>query len=441
MLKAGALVFIGLLLLWPVSLVRGLLREREIRQQEAAADIASSWSAEQLLFGPILLAPAVFETSAKRRELHGKELIEKDVTTSHEAWIFMMPDQYKLEADVATQWRYRGIFRSPVYKSKIVAKGTWKAPELGELGYPTASIDWDRATIAYKVSDPRGMSQVVAAVDEETAEASPYLSPRLEGEWTGLRTAKFKKMPETFELSLELKGSKGLRVFPMGRQGEARISSNWQTPSFTGASLPEERRIEASGFEATYHFSEYGRGLPQAWSLNPTQSKLTHTLLKSSVGVEFLESVSGYRMVDRSLKYALLLITVIFGAFFLFEILSKVGLQAMQFIFVGSSLVLFFLLLLALSELLSFGLAYAIAGTATILLISAYSAFILRDKKRGAVVAGLLTTLFSALYLVLNMQDLALLTGSALLFSILATAMFLTRRFDWSSAGSSKGSA
>lgn len=139
----------------------------------------------------------------------------------------------------------------------------------------------------------------------------------------------------------------------------------------------------------------------------------------------------GYRMVERSLKHGVLVLALVFTAFFLFEVLAGLRLHAVHYGLVGAALCLFYLALLALGEVATPGHAYIGAAVASSLLITLYSAAILKTWIRATLIAGLLGAVHSVLFVVLRMEDFALLAGTGALFAALAAVMFFTRHIDW----------
>src|SRR5438067_1805155 len=150
-------------------------------------------------------------------------------------------------------------------------------------------------------------------------------------------------------------------------------------------------------------------------------------------------ALEGYRLVERALKHSILVLALVFTAFFLFEMLATLRLHAVHYCLVGAALCLFYLALLALGEVMKPGPAYGAAAVASSLLITLYSAAILHSRGRAAIIAGLLTAVFGALYIVLRMEDYALLTGTAALFIALAAVMYFTRHVDWQDGGPEVG--
>lgn len=138
-----------------------------------------------------------------------------------------------------------------------------------------------------------------------------------------------------------------------------------------------------------------------------------------------------YRIVERVMNYDALVAALVFTAFFLFEALCGLRLHAVHYGLVGAALCLFYLALLALGEFVGPDLAYLGAAVASSLLIVFYSAAILQSWLRAVIVATLLTGVYGMLYLVLRLEDFALLAGTATLFVALAAVMFVTRNVDW----------
>lgn len=195
--------------------------------------------------------------------------------------------------------------------------------------------------------------------------------------------------------------------------------------------LPEERTVGVDGFEALYRFSEFGRGMPQAW-VGSERRSLEPMFAEAISGVDLIDPINNYRLVDRSLKYGLLFVGAGFGVLFLFEILRRLNLHPMQNVLAGGGIVMFFLLLLSLSEVIAFGWAYLWSTLASASLVGLYAGSILGQGRQGLVFGAVMAAMFGFLYIVLRQQDLALLAGSAFVFSALALVMYLTRKLDWS---------
>ncbi|MOA24027.1 Inner membrane protein CreD [compost metagenome] len=98
---------------------------------------------------------------------------------------------------------------------------------------------------------------------------------------------------------------------------------------------------------------------------------------------------------------------------------------------VGVALVIFYTLLLSITEHVAFGWAYLISSGATILLITLFSGSVLQSKGLAILMFSLLSALYLFLYILLQMEDYALLIGSIGLFVILGIVMYVSRKVEW----------
>jgi inner membrane protein len=239
--------------------------------------------------------------------------------------------------------------------------------------------------------------------------------------------------PHSFSVEFTLNGSGTLAFAPLAVQTSVRLKSPWADPSFTGAFLPTEREVTPAGFSALWKIPYYGRDYSQQWTCLAEQATIdTDKIEHSCFGVDLVTPVDSYRSVERATKHGALFITLLFTAFFLFEVLASLRLHTLHYLLVGAALCLFYLGLLSLSEFIAFGAAYLAAATASTLLIGLYCRSILRSGTRSLLITAALTGIYGFLYFVLQMQDYALLAGTAALFTVLAVVMYATRKVDWS---------
>jgi inner membrane protein len=219
----------------------------------------------------------------------------------------------------------------------------------------------------------------------------------------------------------------GAYFAPFGKVTEVTLESDWTAPSFQGTWLPTDRNFSDSGFTATWKVPFLGRNYLQSWRYTKYEDIIPSTVF----GVDLISPVDHYRMSERSIKYQLLFIFLTFAALWLFEILSRMRIHFIQYFLVGAGMCLFYLLEISLSEHIGFIGAYITASAMIILLITLYSITILRTGSRAAIMGAVVTLLYLFLYILLTIQDYALLIGSIALFFILALIMFLTRKIDW----------
>ncbi len=425
MLVIGVLI---VMLLIPLAMVGSLVSERQGRQQEAAQEVADSWGRPQVLAGPVLTVPYL---------VHFKN--EKGVVTTQTTYARFLPEELKVEGDVESQRLNRGIFEVAVYRTGLKWSGTFARPSFEEWHVAPEDVVWRDAYLAIGVPDMRG---ITSGVDLTWGNRTLGLAPGggEAGLWqSGLRvpipdlTTGKEGEVYAFAFDLGINGSENLSFLPLGKETTVALKSNWPSPSFKGEFLPAQRTVRGTGFEALWHVSWFGRSFPQQWREGEAQELAPQGALDGSAfGVQLFMPVDAYQKTERSTKYGVLFLVLTFLTFFLYEQFNPFSLHPVQYLLVGFALCLFYLLLLSISEHAPFGLAYLAAAAATVLLIGGYSAAILRGALRALLMTVVLSTLYGYLYVLLQLEDYALLLGSVGLFAILALVMYLTRRIDWS---------
>jgi inner membrane protein len=219
-----------------------------------------------------------------------------------------------------------------------------------------------------------------------------------------------------------------LQFAPLGDVTRVNLTSNWPSPSFTGAYLPDEREPTSDGFTAAWRVLALGRGYPQSWKRSAPPPL---AVAESVFGVELITPVGIYEASLRAAKYAVLVIGLTFTAYFLFVLLAAARLHTLQYLLIGASNCVFYLLLLALAEQIGFGAAYALSAAASVALIGMYSGAVLGSMRRALPVSAMLAALYGYLYVTLQAEDYALLFGAAGSFAALTALMYLTRHIDW----------
>ena len=324
--------------------------------------------------------------------------------------------------------RYRGIYEVVLYTARLVIQGNIRPAEIPTLNIPEKDLRWDEAIITIGISDLRGIQELVQL---KWNSRELVMDPGIETKDifpSGISTkAVFTDQHHEYNFSLEitLNGSGSLLFIPLGIETNVKCISTWNNPSFTGNFLPDNRVVNNYGFEADWKILHLNRNFPQKWTGSD------FNIYSSSFGIKFLIPVDDYQKTMRTAKYAIMFITFTFLSFFLIELLNQKVIHPIQYLLIGFSLLVFYTLLLALSEHMTFNLAYILAGAANILLISAYTRSVLKNNLQILIILGILVILYGYLYVVLQLQDYALLMGSIGLFIVLATLMFLTRKIDW----------
>lgn len=417
-LKGIVIFFLMLALLIPTSMVESLIYEREGRQGEAINEVSSKWGLRQTISGPILALP--YEQIL--RSTDGKE------TYKETKYAYFLPDALKVNGLVNPEKRHRGIFDVVLYGSRLTLEGAFSQPALQKMIPDGASVLWDKAVLVLGIPDLRGLEdQVSLQWDNQPSMFDPGIPVSGLAE-SGIHVPVSLQSGEThpFKIELALKGSGTLFFTPVGKVTEVKITSPWADPSFTGAFLPDEKTVSTAGFEASWKVLNLNRNYPQQWT-----SEQNIGFGDSAFGVDFLLPVDNYQKSTRSVKYAILFIGLTFLTVFFIEMGQSRRVHPFQYALIGLALVIFYTLLVSISEHLSFNLSYLIAALMTIGLTGLYARSLFQSTRMALFIIGTLTVLYGFLFVVLQQQDYALLIGSLGLFAILAVVMYVSRRINW----------
>jgi inner membrane protein len=433
LLGVGALV---LVLLIPLMMITGVLNERLQRRNEAVADITSSWGKEQNVVGPVLGIPYqyTFKTVKEVPAADGK-VERREVEETATAIAYFLPETLSISGNIQTQKLHRGIYEAVVYRAQTVLSGKFAAPDFGPLKIDLKDVQWKDAFVTIAINDLRGTREAIV-LDWAGTKRPMLPGSQVPGYTTGATALLSSEQPigtETqFSVPLDFNGSEGIFFAPFGVQNEATLKSNWPDPGFRGAFLPAERSVRPDGFESKWKVSYYGRDYPQSWTSRSGNDRFTTQAVSNSLfGAQFLSILDAYRYVERSIKYGVLFLVLVFTAFFLFEVTARQKIHPFQYLMVGAALCLFYLLLLSISEFIGFSWAYLIAAAASTLLITWYCRFFLGGGVRTFMIGAGLAGVYLFLYITLRQQDYALLMGAIALFVVLAVVMYVTRKVDW----------
>jgi inner membrane protein len=430
--KMASIAILILLLLIPLSMVQSVLKERLARRDAAVHEITSMWGSEQVVMGPVLIVPFKSMQKTWRKQAVNSQVEDIEVNELIRSRAYFLPAAFKVNGQLKPDRLHRGIYETVVYSGTLDISGSFVRPSFEEWSVDPQQILWDEAEIAVSITDLRGAKE---SLQMKLAEQIVPLIPgrKLEGFEGGvyarIQGLKGKEGAIPFEMSLTLNGNRSLRFSPVGVNNDVRLAASWPDPSFQGAFLPIDRNIGPDGFAAHWQVSYYGRSYPQQW----TDKTLVNAagVASSLFGVDLVPALDSYRHVERSIKYGILFIAILFATFFLFEVLATVQVHPFQYTLVGIALCLFYLGLLALSEVTSFGAAYWIGAAAASLMIALYSVKVLHSAGRAGIIAVSLALVYAFLFVILRLQDYSLLVGAAGLFIVLAIVMFATRNIDW----------
>lgn len=416
------LVTIGvivLLLLIPKFMIMELIRERKYTADTAQLDVANSWSNMQTVRGPMLTIPYIVKVMDK----DGKTV--QEVTNEYH----LLPKTLEINGELFPKKLKRSIYKSIVYESNLQLKGSFEKPDFAALNIQPEQIKWDQAKLELAISDLRGISSVVEL--KWNAQSIPF-SPGMQNEILGkngisvqLSDSAIQSMPAQFNIDLNLKGSNSISFAPVGETTDVHLKSSWADPGFQGQFLPAARDISAKGFTADWKVLNYNRDFPQSWTDN------AYNIKSSDFGVNLIDMADHYQKNERSAKYGIMIILLIFLSFFLNEILSQQRVHPFQYIMVGFSILIFYLLLLSFSEHIGFNLAYLVASVSVILLVLIYSKSFLKTWVNALALTAILCVSFLFIFILLQLESYALLVGSIGLFILLALTMYFTRKINW----------
>ncbi len=442
MLKLVIISFLVLLLLIPTSLLQGLITEREYTRNAAITEVSSKWGGQQTVGGPVVSIP--FRVTEKD---------EKGRTVTTTQYAHFLPENLKISAQILPEKRYRGIYVVVLYNVQLTVSGSFAPPDTRALNIASQDFIMDDALLSIGISDMKGIKDNIQVQwNDSTLNFNP-----------GIATAdifpsgisvpvKFTNQTFRFACKINLNGSSDLNFLPLGKETTVALQSVWDNPSFTGAFLPDQRKVEASGFSAQWKVLQLNRNYPQQGignfigystdSYNNTPAVATHydsdrdyssALADNAAtfGVRLLLPIDEYQKTMRSAKYGIMFIIITFVAFFFVEVLNRKRIHPIQYLLVGFSICLFYVLLLSISEHLSFDYAYLIGCVTILALVTLYAKAIFKSNFLTALIAGILAILYGFFYSLLQLQDYALLLGSLGLLLILAVVMYLTRNIDW----------
>jgi len=411
-------VLIGLLLV-PANAIKSLIKEREQRQQDVIQEISGMWGGKQVITGPVLTVP--FTKKIKD---------DKGVLTTITQYAYFLPDELSVESELRPEIRNRDIYKVVLYTARLHLGGYFLKPAFEGLSIPPEDVVWKDAGLVVGISNLRGVKEAIKIMwndGELTAEPGVGSNEIVAG---GISVHPELKPPSArfkFSMDISLNGGQTINFVPVGKKTVVNMTSSWNNPSFIGAFLPEKREVSDSGFNAEWNILDFNRDYPQKWIGDTYRSQVQ----SSACGAALLLPVDEYQKSERTSKYAGMFIILTFLSFFILELLNKKLLHPIQYLLIGIALVIFYTLLLAFSEHVSFNNAYLIAGLGTILLIAAYTRSILANRLLSLLIALILTVFYAFFFIILQLQDYSLLIGSIGLFVILAVFMYLTRKIDW----------
>jgi inner membrane protein len=417
LIKAIITAVLILAMLIPVAYITNLVQEREQRHREVVKEVSDKWAAVQTVTTPYLCIPYL---KAVGNETGKQVLVRKN--------LFLPATSINVKADMQPEIRKRSIYNVLLYKSNINVAGNFAVKPTNDI--PVADLILNEARLCIGISDLKGMEEnTIVKLNDASLEMEPML-PAGAIDKSGLSVpvslvAETLAQPLSFSINIKIKGSEQLHFLPASDNSQFDISSSWPNPSFDGSSLPKERTVTKDGFTAK-------------WSFNKANMPLLGQLANTDVnreslafGVSMVQPADQYAKTNRSVKYAVLFIGLTFAMFFIIELMQKKQVHPVQYILVGVALAIFYTLLLSIGEFTGFNIAYAIAAAATVLLIGSYTKSMFSSIKTSVLLSAFLGALYGFIYVLIQLEDTALLAGSIGLFVLLAIAMHFSKKINW----------
>lgn len=426
--KMFTLVGAVLLLMVPLMMVRQLIEERSDYRGQVEDAIRQSTSGPQKLVGPLIAIPV--------SELYTVVEDKKEVQRTREFIHFWLPESLVVEGSQNVESRKIGIYEGQVWHGDLGIKAHFDASRLAALKKETLTLG--KPFMVLGVGDARGIGVVKAPqINGVTLNVEPGsgLSDSGDGLHIPLPAIRWPQGNLDLTMGLNLNGTGNFSVVPLGRTSQMSLKSNWPHPGFLGDFLPVKREISASGFQAQWQSSWFANNLGERFMR--AGSGGWQGLPSFSVAVT--TPADQYQLTDRATKYAILLISLTFMAFFVLESITALRLHPMQYLLVGLSLVMFYLLLLALSEHIGFTAAWIAASLVGAMMNGVYLQAVLKGWRSSLLFTLALLLLDGVMWMLLHSEDSSLLLGSGVLLLALGGVMFLTRHLDWYSLSHPKG--
>jgi len=409
------MIMVGILtlvLIIPLALVQELIVERSQRQKEVITETTAKWGNSVYFYGPILKVPY------------------KDPMSGANNYAYFFPETLNNKTEVTmVKPLERSIYKSNVFTTKMQFDGNYTNPNFASKGIPAENIYWNRAKILIRTTNLKSLKDEVKMKIRKQNLAFESVASGTNDSIESLETNYFDfqslQNDTKFNFTISFNGSKQVKMVPIGKTTDAKMTSNWNSPIFNGNFSPISREITDNGFEANWKILHFNRPFAQSYF------DILPDLGKYAFAVDFITPVDEYQQNERASKYGFLVIGLTFLIFFLIQSISKINIHIFQYSMIGIALIMFYTLLISITEHSSFSFAYLIAGASVIIMISLYSISILKDKKFPMFIGASLSVLYTFIYVIIQLEDYALLVGSIGLFFILAAVMYFSRKIEW----------
>jgi inner membrane protein len=424
--------FLSVFLLIPLEFVKNLINERSQRKQEVVNEVSNLWGQDVEFYGPMLKIPykTILETEIEDEKTKKTTIQRKTVYD----FVYFFPEILNNKSNILKNTSLkRGIYNNVVFTANMKFNGNFNNLNYQKLGIKPEDIVWEKSVIVVKTTNLKSIksdlkinlnNQILSFESKPSEENDIYGT--LESDFFDYKMfSKNEKLD--FNFNMLYNGSNSVKFIPVGKITNVSIDSDWESPSFDGAFSKNDTTFTSTskGFHADWKILEINRSFSQQFI-----SKIPK-LNEHSFGVKLLETVNEYQQNERVSKYGFLVIALTFIVFFMIQSISKIRIHIFQYSMIGLALIMFYTLLISITEHSSFALAYLIASVSVIVMIIFYSISILQNKKFPIFIGFSLVALYAFIFVIIQLENYALLVGSIGLFLILGAVMYFSRKIDW----------
>ena len=406
----------------PIFMVWFQVYDRRSQSEQATASITAGWGGPQAMTGPILVIP--YRDTATETVVENGQSVTRSRDVMRE--LSLAPETAQVSTDLRPELRRRSIYEAVVYEARVSGSARFALPpDLNRSGVSLEQMDLSRAELRFGMSDPRGLgpNPSVSAGGSVLRLQPGGGSGGGRGFFAWLDAADLPTRPLAVDFAFNLRGNGAISLLPQAGDTQWHVRSSWPSPSFSGDFLPAARSVGPRGFQANFRIGNLALGRSLVNTGEPGAANIVErvpppsadiAVASSSVRgdngpaqtaqVSLIQPVDLYSKVDRSVKYGFLFIGFTFLALLMFDVIGGVRVSPVEYLLMGAALVLFFVLLLALAEVIGFAPAYVLASVAIAGLNTAYSAAVLGSWRRAAFIGGLLIGLYAVLYILLSLE-------------------------------------
>lgn len=436
--KIIIIVVLGLLLLIPMTFINSVVKDRIRYQNEAISSIIEPVGDSANIQGVVIAIPYL------------EKFIDSDTKEIGytRKYIFYMPNEYNVTGDVEVTSLSRGIFKAPIFNSKLNITGRFDKynAEIYNLDENNTIILYDEAMIILGIGNKKNLMKLPNILINQNEELK-YYEKNINIDLNMFNNKFLYTISRdsilngfNFNITMDIQGGNSLIITPLASENTFKISSKWKDPSFTGGFLPTKREVNNNGFNAEWNIASFNTSFIKYWTSDENSNRLnnidnnqyyTSNQESNNVLISFLLLNDNYQKTSRSVKYAILFIFIPFFVLFLCEVLSKKRIHPVQYILIGIANAIFYLLLLAISEHINFNISYFLSALMVTALTSIYIGYIIKSPRYTISMAIVESLIYIFLFGILQLTDYALLMGTLGLFAVIALAMYFTRNVDW----------